>query len=174
MGRCRSRPEKSQRWVPHLPYLVPKVWKAESRYWRGSSIPSIPSIPRRAGACAGARARAGVHGGVQTRAREFFRSGRYGRYGRTSTGAGFGAPYLQTQVWKVWNPMSSSNGSMREQMPECAAFVDMLRVVFGADQVDPSIRAGMRGEPNRFHAVEGGHELGTPFDPRREGEQGGV
>jgi len=56
------------------------------------------------------------------------------------------------------------SGGMREAMPETAAFVDMLRDVFGADQVDPSIRAGMRGEPGWFHAVENGHELGTPID----------
>lgn len=56
------------------------------------------------------------------------------------------------------------NGSMREAMPAVAAFIDGLREAFGADQVDPSIRAGLRGEPNRFHAREGAHELGTAFD----------
>lgn len=54
-------------------------------------------------------------------------------------------------------------GWMREAMPTTAAFVDELRRVFGADQVDPSIRAGMRGVPGRFHAVEHGHEIGTPI-----------
>lgn len=52
-------------------------------------------------------------------------------------------------------------------MPNTAAFVDELRRVFGADQVDPSIRAGMRGVPGKFHAVEGEHEIGTPFRGRR-------
>lgn len=65
-----SGPEKSPRspgGVPYLPYLRPKVWKPESRYWRASSIPSIPSIPlprarapARVGACGGARAGARV------------------------------------------------------------------------------------------------------------------
>ncbi len=50
----------------------------------------------------------------------------------------------------------------RKSMPQTAAFIDQLRDVFGADQVDPSIRAGLRGEPNRFHAIEAGLELGTP------------
>jgi len=50
-------------------------------------------------------------------------------------------------------------GGMREQMPQTARFIDGLREAFGADQVDPSIRAGMRGEP-RFYAREAGHELG--------------
>jgi hypothetical protein len=60
-------------------------------------------------------------------------------------------------------------GSMREAMPTVAAFVDELRAVFGADQVDPSIRAGLRGEPNKFWASEAGMELGTQFD-RAAGE----
>lgn len=58
-------------------------------------------------------------------------------------------------------------GSMREAMPTVAAFIDGLRDAFGADQVDPSIRAGLRGEPNKFWAREGGHELGTPFEQGR-------
>lgn len=48
---------------------------------------------------------------------------------------------------------------LRASMPETAAFIDALREAFGADQVDPSIRAGMRGEP-RFFAQEAGHTLG--------------
>lgn len=59
--------------------------------------------------------------------------------------------------------------NMREAMPETARFVDALRAAFGSDQVDPSIRAGMRGEP-RFYAREAGHELGcaaTQADPAR-------
>ncbi len=59
------------------------------------------------------------------------------------------------------------NGSMREAMPTVAGWIDDLRSAFGADQVDPSIRAGLRGEPNRFWAKEGAHELGTPFDGGR-------
>ncbi len=53
-------------------------------------------------------------------------------------------------------------GWMREAMPTTAAWVDELRRVFGADQVDPSIRAGMGGVPGKFHAIENGHEIGTP------------
>ena len=57
--------------------------------------------------------------------------------------------------------------SMREAMPQVAEFIDWLRAEFGADQVDPSIREGMRGEPNRFHAREGAHELGSAFEETR-------
>lgn len=60
-------------------------------------------------------------------------------------------------------PAARPSGWMRQAMPDTAAFVDELRRVFGADQVDPSIRAGMRGVPGKFHAVEGPHEIGTPF-----------
>ena len=58
----------------------------------------------------------------------------------------------------------NGKGRMREAMPTVAAFVDGLREAFGADQVDRSIRAGLRGEPNKFWAREGAHELGTPFE----------
>lgn len=59
-------------------------------------------------------------------------------------------------------------GYLRDEMPECAAFIDWLRETFGADQVDPSIKAGMGGVPNKFHAVERGREIGTKFD--KDGE----
>lgn len=64
-------------------------------------------------------------------------------------------------------PAARPSGWMREAMPDTAAFVDELRRVFGADQIDPSIRAGMRGMPGKFHAVENGHEIGTPMRGRR-------
>ena len=59
--------------------------------------------------------------------------------------------------------------NMRELMPQTAAFIDELREVFGADSIDPSIRRGMAGVPGVFHAVENGHEIGTPcvVDPAR-------
>ena len=52
--------------------------------------------------------------------------------------------------------------NMRDQMPECAAFVDSLREAFGKEHIDAQIRAGMRGEPT-FFASENGHTLGTPI-----------
>lgn len=67
--------------------------------------------------------------------------------------------------------MSENKGSMRAEMPTVAAFIDSLREAFGADQVDPSIRAGIRGEPNRFWACEAGLELGTQFDRPAGGER---
>lgn len=57
-----------------------------------------------------------------------------------------------------------SEGNKRDAMPMVAAFIDEMRKAFGADQVDPSIRAGIRGEPNKFYAREAGLEVGTQFD----------
>lgn len=54
-----------------------------------------------------------------------------------------------------------ARGAMREQMPVCAAWIDDLRFVFGAEYIDRIIRAGMRGEPV-FFASENGHTVGTP------------
>lgn len=56
--------------------------------------------------------------------------------------------------------------SMREQMPQTAAFIDSLREAFGADMINEQIRRGLAGEPT-FHAIEAGHELGTPVDKER-------
>lgn len=51
---------------------------------------------------------------------------------------------------------------MREAMPTVTAFIDEMRAVFGAESINASIRRGLAGEPQQFHAVENGHELGTP------------
>lgn len=53
--------------------------------------------------------------------------------------------------------------SLREVMPETAAFIDALRAAFGAEAVNAAIRKGVGGLPGHFHAVENGHETGTPF-----------
>lgn len=58
----------------------------------------------------------------------------------------------------------NGKGRMREAMPTVAGWIDELREAFGADQVDPSIRAGVKGEPNKFWAREAGLELGTAFE----------
>lgn len=58
-------------------------------------------------------------------------------------------------------------GRMRQAMPTVAGWIDELRGVFGADQVEPSVRAGMRGEASKFWARERGIELGTPFEEGR-------
>lgn len=50
---------------------------------------------------------------------------------------------------------------MRTSMPQVAAWIDELREVFGADQVDPSIRRGIAGQPHQFFASEAGHSIGT-------------
>lgn len=53
--------------------------------------------------------------------------------------------------------------SLRDQMPETAAFIDAMRDIFGKDEINAQIRKGMGGLPDKFHAVENGHEVGTPF-----------
>ncbi len=54
-------------------------------------------------------------------------------------------------------------GWLREQMPRVAALVDEHRALYGDQHVDACVRAGMRGEPNQFYAVEGGQVIGTVF-----------
>ena len=61
-----------------------------------------------------------------------------------------------SNLWEIY----VSKPSMREQMPQCAAFIDSLRDAFGKDHIDGQIRAGMRGEPV-FYASENGHTIGT-------------
>jgi len=53
--------------------------------------------------------------------------------------------------------------SLRDKMPHTAAFIDELRAAFGAECIDTAIRAGIKGEPDRFHATEAGQSVGTPF-----------
>lgn len=57
--------------------------------------------------------------------------------------------------------MSGGKSGMRKEMPDTAAFVDAMRAAFGADAIDASIRAGMRGETT-FVATEAGRTVGTP------------
>lgn len=59
-------------------------------------------------------------------------------------------------------------GHMRSAMPRVAAIVDELRAAFGAQSIDPSIRAGVRGQAECFFAREAGHELGTPWRPEHQ------
>lgn len=53
--------------------------------------------------------------------------------------------------------------SLRQAMPITAAFIDDLRAVFGADEINTAIKKGHAGLPGHFHATEAGHEAGTPF-----------
>lgn len=59
----------------------------------------------------------------------------------------------------------SKPGSMRQVMPLTAAFIDAVRDAFGADCIDAAIRAGIKGEPDQFHATEAGQTVGTAFLP---------
>lgn len=58
------------------------------------------------------------------------------------------------------NVESPKRGSLRDAMPETAAWIDQLREAFGADVIDVSIRRGLQGKPT-FWAEEGGQEVGT-------------
>ena len=60
--------------------------------------------------------------------------------------------------------MSDTKKPMREAMPAVAEWIDSLREAFGAEAIEGSMRAGMRGEPNKFYAAEAGHQVGTQFD----------
>ena len=53
--------------------------------------------------------------------------------------------------------------SLRDQMPETAAFIDAMRAAFGKDAINAEIRKGVGGLPGHFHATENGQEVGTPF-----------
>lgn len=55
--------------------------------------------------------------------------------------------------------------SLRETMPETAAFIDACREAFGIENVDPSIKAGIEGQPT-FWACENGITVGTKSEDR--------
>ncbi len=57
----------------------------------------------------------------------------------------------------------------KEKMPMCAAWIDSLVAAFGAEVIHGQIRRGLEGEPT-FHAIENGHEIGTPV--YRDGQAG--
>lgn len=57
--------------------------------------------------------------------------------------------------------------SMRDSMPQTAAWIDDLRAAFGAGAVNGAIRAGIGGLPV-FFAAEAGHQLGAPATLPRE------
>lgn len=56
-----------------------------------------------------------------------------------------------------------SRGSMRDVMPTVAAWIDDLRDAFGTELIDGQIRKAIRDGLPTFHAVENGHEVGTPL-----------
>jgi len=64
---------------------------------------------------------------------------------------------------------ATRNKPMRAAMPTVAAFIDAMRVAFGAETIDRAMRDGMAGLPT-FYAAEGGKTIGTPAtmpDPAR-------
>ena len=54
--------------------------------------------------------------------------------------------------------------SLRVAMPFTTAVIDYFRSVFGQQEIDAVIKAGIRGEPV-FYAREGGQEIGTRSAP---------
>jgi len=64
--------------------------------------------------------------------------------------------------------MNAPQKPMRQAMPTVASWIDELREAFGADQINPSLKAGMQGGSD-FYASENGHEIGSkyPIDPSR-------
>ncbi len=64
-------------------------------------------------------------------------------------------------------------GWLRAEMPDTAAIVDAVRAAFcdtpaASAELDRMLVAGLAGEPDCFHAVEGNRVVGTPFTPRTE------
>lgn len=53
--------------------------------------------------------------------------------------------------------------SLRESMPKTAEFIDAMREAFGTEEINAAIRKGVGGIPGKFHAIENGNEVGTPF-----------
>lgn len=58
---------------------------------------------------------------------------------------------------------TDSKPDLRRQMPNVAREVDTYRKRYGEAYVNEQIARGIRGEPDRFFAFEGGRFLGTPF-----------
>lgn len=56
--------------------------------------------------------------------------------------------------------------SLREAMPQTAAFIDFARELVGVEAINAEIKKGMAGLPGHFHAKENGREAGTPFQDR--------
>lgn len=54
--------------------------------------------------------------------------------------------------------------SLRAEMPTVSAWIDDLRGAFGAECINPGIRAGVDGQPT-FWARENGREVGTKAAP---------
>lgn len=52
--------------------------------------------------------------------------------------------------------------SLRDDMPQTAAFIDALREAFGKDAINAEIRKGIGGLPGHFYASENGFTSGTP------------
>ena len=57
-------------------------------------------------------------------------------------------------------PMTRPSGSLRSDMPQTAAFIDALRDVFGAPQINAAIKSGINGA-GTFYACENGREIGS-------------
>lgn len=51
--------------------------------------------------------------------------------------------------------------NLRVAMPHTYAFIESCRDAFGTAAVNPQIKIGIEGA-DTFHAVENGHEVGTP------------
>ena len=60
--------------------------------------------------------------------------------------------------------LKPGKGSMRDEMPITAAWIDDMRATFGVQYINNIILRGMRGEPV-FSAKENGYTIGTPVPP---------
>lgn len=59
--------------------------------------------------------------------------------------------------------MTTKPGSLRDELPEIAQWVDDLRAAFGREPVDSAIRRGMRGQDGFCIRRDGQVVAGTPL-----------
>lgn len=67
-----------------------------------------------------------------------------------------------TCLEQIWNSVMTKK-NLREAMPIVTAFIDECREVFGKEQINAAIKAGMDGQQT-FWARENGVEVGTRID----------
>jgi hypothetical protein len=67
-------------------------------------------------------------------------------------------------VYPLFGPgkMTRKPANLRSAMPLVTAWIDDLRAVFGTEDINGIIKAGVEGLPG-FHASENGHTVGTPL-----------
>lgn len=140
--------------VPGTQSAVPGTRNSANPH-QSRRVPGVPGVPP-------LRARVRVTAS-RTRTHKFFPVRAYREHPehseQTSDGKAFGCSgYPEHKIHTRNTPQMAK--PLRETMPETAAFIDACREYFGAANVDPSIKAGIEGQPT-FWASENGVTVGT-------------